>query len=170
MTSSYQTTGEDARASAILRTTLSAYVITAALAGVAAQATITTFVIDKRDHLDAFYAVAGVGFVGLLASAVVGALGISEIYDEGATGVWSRDTGHGKLNAQGLLVLLGIVFVVASVFIGKTKTSSPAPSPALARVTVAVESLRQRDAVMSARLRALHQEVNRLRLQLRRRH
>jgi hypothetical protein len=184
MTASYKTEGEDARASALIRTTLGAYVITAALAGVAGQATITTFVLDKRDHLAWFYVVAGAGFVVLVASAVAGALGISEIYDEGATGAWTRKTGHGKLNAQGILILLGIGFVVASVFLGQTKTSDPSTSPEIGRLAVALDglrkqeaavstqlhALRQRDAAVSKQLHALRKELIRLRLDLRRRH
>src|SRR4051812_8880661 len=114
-------TTEDLRTAATLATSLSSYVITAVLAVLGAQAVVATFVIDRRTHLAAFYAVSAAGTAALIISIIVGGRGIYEIIGNGAKGTWAISTRHGKFNVQSVLALIGTVLVVASAFLGDAK-------------------------------------------------
>lgn len=115
------TSVDDARTASGLVTSLSSYVITAALAVLGAQAVVATFVIDRRKDLTAFYGVSAAGTAALILSIVVGGLGIYEIALAGASGNWKVTTRHGKFNVQAILALVGSVLVVISAFLGHAK-------------------------------------------------
>lgn len=123
MSNSARPTGsaDDLRAASNLTTTLSGYLITAALAVLGGQAIVVTFVIDKRNQLEAFYAVSAVGTASLVCSIILGGAGIYEIVHAGARGEWKVSTKGGKFNLQAVLALLGAVLVVASAFLGHSK-------------------------------------------------
>jgi hypothetical protein len=112
---------EDRRTAAGLTTTLSSYVITATLAVLGAQAVLTTFVIDRREHLASFYAVGGTGTALLITSIIFGGLGIDEIISGGFAGDWKIRTRGGKFNIQSWMALIGTILVVASAFLGDPK-------------------------------------------------
>lgn len=98
MSNSARPTGsaDDLRAASNLTTTLSGYLITAALAVLGGQAIVVTFVIDKRNELEAFYAVSAVGTASLVCSIILGGAGIYEIVQAGARGEWKVSTKGGK--------------------------------------------------------------------------
>jgi hypothetical protein len=123
---------EDRRAAANIVVTLSGYVITAALAVLGAQAVVTTFVLDKREHLTWFYVVPGVGAALLVLSIILGGKGIGEIVKSGAGGSWTTHTRYRKFNLQSICALAGTVLVVASAFLGDTKPSNPSNPPSRA--------------------------------------
>jgi hypothetical protein len=104
-----------------LVTTLSGYVITAALAILGAQAVVATFVIDRRQHLTGFYVVSASGTALLIGSVLLGGAGMDEIVRAGANGNWKIRTRYGKFNWQALLALAGTVLVVVSAFLGDPK-------------------------------------------------
>jgi hypothetical protein len=112
---------DDRRAASSLVTTLSSYVITAALAVLGAQAVLATFVIDRREHLTSFYVVGGCGCAALILSIIVGGAGVYEIIAAGARGDWKVTTRGGKFNIQVWLALLGTLLVIASAFLGDPK-------------------------------------------------
>jgi hypothetical protein len=116
-----EATQEDRRAAASLVTTLSSLVITASLAVLGAQAVITTFVIDKRENLGAFYVVALGGAAALIGSIVLGGLGVYEIASAGARGKWKVTTEGRKFDLQSLLALFGTALVITSAFLGDAK-------------------------------------------------
>jgi hypothetical protein len=120
-------TDEDRRAASNLVTTLSGYLITAALAVLGAQAVVVTFVIDRRDHLTSFYYVSGFGMAGLVGSIILGGAGIDEIVVEGAKGNWKIRTRRGKFNWQAILVLVGAILVAVSAFLGSPKLKPTNP-------------------------------------------
>lgn len=125
MTSDGGGTADDRRTASGLVTTLSSYVITAALAVLGAQAVLATFVIDRREHLTAFYVVSGCGTAALVLSILVGGAGIYEIISAGARGEWKVMTRRRKFNTQVWLALIGTILVVASAFLGDTKPVNP---------------------------------------------
>jgi hypothetical protein len=112
---------EDRRAASSLATTLSSYVITAALAVLGAQAVIVTFVIDKRRGLSSFYAVGGAGTACLVLSIILGGRGIWEIIQAGSGGNWEISPRNQKFNWQAILALAGTLLVVASALLGQPK-------------------------------------------------
>jgi hypothetical protein len=118
-------TADDRRTASGLVTTLSSFVITAALAVLGAQAVLATFVIDRREHLTAFYVVSGCGTAALVLSILVGGAGIYEITSAGARGEWKITTRRRKFNIQVWLALIGTILVVASAFLGDTKPTNP---------------------------------------------
>ena len=137
-------TADDKRAASNLVTTLSGFVITAALAVLGAQAVVATFVIDRREHLTWFYVVSGFGAAALVLSIIVGGLGIDEIVAAGARGEWKHRTRGGKFNIQSILALIGAILVMASAFLGDTKKT---PAKAAARgATAQASSLASRSS------------------------
>ena len=130
-------TTDDRRTASGLVTALSSYVITAALAVLGAQAVLATFVVDRRQHLTAFYVVGACGTTALVLSILVGGSGIYEIISAGALGDWKIRTRRRKFNAQVWLALIGTILVIASAFLGDTKPSSDAPQE---RVSIAREA------------------------------
>jgi hypothetical protein len=112
---------DDRRAASSLVTTLSSYVITAALAVLGAQAVLATFVIDRREHLTSFYVVGGFGTAALVGSIIIGGAGVYEIISAGARGDWRITTRGGKFNIQAWLALIGTILVIASAFLGDAK-------------------------------------------------
>lgn len=117
-------TDEDRREASSLATTLSSYVITAALAVLGAQAVITTFVMDKREGLTWFYVISGLGAACLIGSVILGGRGIWEIVGNGFEGNWDINPRNQKFNVQALLALAGTIFVVASAFLGHPKPTT----------------------------------------------
>jgi hypothetical protein len=115
---------DDMRAAASLTTALSSYLITAALAVLGADAIVATFVIDKRQHLIAFFVVNAVGLVALVFSIIFGGRGIYEIVKSGYEGEWRIKTRHRDFNCQAILVLLGTILVVVSSLLGCPKFSA----------------------------------------------
>jgi hypothetical protein len=116
-----QASPEDRRTASSLVTTLSSYLITAALAVLGAQAVLTTFVIDKREHLIWFYLVGGLGTVALVGSIALGGAGAYEIIAAGSRGDWKITTRGSKFNVQTWLALIGTILVIASAFLGDAK-------------------------------------------------
>jgi hypothetical protein len=112
---------EDRRAAANLVTTLSSYIITASLAILGAQAVLTTFVLDNREHLGGYYVVGGLGTCALVGSILVGGAAIYEIISAGFVGDWRITTRGRSFNTQALLALLGVILVIVSAFLGDTK-------------------------------------------------
>jgi hypothetical protein len=112
---------DDRRAASSLVTTLSGYIMTAALAVLGAQAVLATFVTDKREHLTSFYVVGGFGTAALVGSVIVGGMGVGEIIGAGARGDWKIKTRGSKFNIQAYLALIGTILVIASAFLGDSK-------------------------------------------------
>jgi hypothetical protein len=111
----------DRRAASSLVTTLSSYIITAALAVLGAQAALTAFVIDKREHLTPFYVVGGLGTAALVGSIIAGGTAVYEIIVAGAQGDWKIKTRGGTFNLQASLALVGTILVIASAFLGDAR-------------------------------------------------
>jgi hypothetical protein len=127
---------EDKRAASSLATTLSGFVITAALAVLGAQAVVATFVIDRRDHLGSFYGVSAAAAAALVLSIIFGGLGIDEIIAAGAGGNWKHRTTGGKFNIQSILALVGAILVMASAFLGDTKKAPAKATKTATEMTV----------------------------------
>jgi hypothetical protein len=118
-------TPDDRRAASSLVTTLSGYIMTAALAVLGAQAVLATFVIDRREHLTSFYVVGGFGAAALIGSIIVGGKGVGEMIGAGARGDWKIKTRGDKFNIQAYLALIGTILVIASAFLGDSKPPQP---------------------------------------------
>ena len=114
-------TADDRRAAANLSTTLSSYVITAALAVLGADAAIVTFVLDKRTDLTWFYRVNIAGAALLVIGVILGGRGIWNIIEDGANGDWQTKPGYRLFDFQAWFVLLGAVCIFVSVFLGTPK-------------------------------------------------
>jgi hypothetical protein len=165
---------ESARAAAGMRVTLSTFVITAALGAIAAQATLTTFILDKRTNLAWYYVAAIFGLAFLVISIVFGAKGITDIYKDGYCGNWLKETGGGKLPAQAIFAVLGLFCVALSTFAGDTKAQASPELRRIAKLERAVESqqmqlrsLNTRDAGVEESVKELRTAVERFRTQIR---
>ena len=125
-------TDEDKRAAVNIETSLSSYLMTAALAVIGAEAAVLTFVLDKREKLGSFYFVSGLGFLLLVASIYHGGRGIMEVYKNGFAGKWGVQTSKRDFNRQAILSLLGVILVFASVVVAMCIATPKPQKPSLA--------------------------------------
>jgi len=122
---------EDQRSAANIYTSLSSYVITASLGVIAAQAALAVFVLDKRDHLFWFYFWMIAGVIASVVSVILGGKGIAAIASGGFAGLWTLKPKHDYFNYQAILCLLGVIFLLLSLFCGTTKAEHPEGCPKL---------------------------------------
>lgn len=115
---------EDQRTAAELRTILSSAVITAALAAVAVEAGVATFVFQHRTNLDWFYFVAFLALLALVVSIWAGAYAIGSIVKKGFDEIWSYSIGRRAYNVQAASAILGLILVVISAFLGDPKKAT----------------------------------------------
>jgi hypothetical protein len=115
---------EDKRAAANIAASLSSYLMTASLGMIAAQAVIVTFVLEKRQNLLAFSIVSIAGFLVFVLSLYFGGRGIHEVYKDGFRGNWKVETSRGGFDRQSKCSLLGVLLVVASLFLGTPKSET----------------------------------------------
>jgi len=116
---------EDQRSAASIYASLSSYVMTASLGVIAAQAALATFVLDKRGHLTWFYIWMVAGIFASVASIVFGGKGIAAIASGGFDGTWSLKPNGDSFNRQALFCLVGMLFLLLSLFCGRPKPENP---------------------------------------------
>jgi hypothetical protein len=116
---------DDQRNAATIYASLSSHVMTASLGVIAAQAAISTFVLDKRDHLGWLLLCMIVGIIASLVSILFGGKGVAAIAAGGIDGAWSLKPDGDFFNKQPIACLLGMFLLLASVFCGRTKPDNP---------------------------------------------
>lgn len=132
---------EDQRSAANIYASLSSYVITASLGVIAAQAALATFVIDKRDHLTWFYTWMILGLLASVVSIVLGGKGVAGIASAGFAGTWTLKPKHDFFNYQALFCLVGMAFLLFSVFSGTPKPENTKATDDIERLSGSVETL-----------------------------
>jgi uncharacterized membrane protein len=132
---------EDQRSAANIYASLSSYVITASLGVIAAQAALATIVIDKRDHLTWFYAWMILGILASVGSIVLGGKGVAGIASFGFAGTWTLKPKHDFFNYQALFCLLGMAFLLFSLFSGTAKPENTKATDDIQRLSRSVETL-----------------------------
>lgn len=111
---------EDLRAAAQLKVSLSSFVITAALAVLAAQGVIVNSVLEKASNSAAFFVISIFAAVCLVFSVICGGKGVQCIITNGENGEWSKRIGS-HFNTQAISVLFGTILVIVSVFFTQPK-------------------------------------------------
>lgn len=132
---------EDQRSAANIYASLSSYVITASLGVIAAQAALATFVIDKRDQLTWFYTWMVLGLLASVVSIVLGGKGVAGIASAGFTGAWTLKPKHDFFNFQALFCLVGMAFLLFSLFSGTVKPENAKATDDIQRLSRSVETL-----------------------------
>jgi hypothetical protein len=145
-------TPEDQRNAATIYTSLSSYVMMASLGVIAGDVALTTFILDKREHLCWFYVWLVAGLLSSVISIVLGGRGIRDIASAGFDGSWSLRPKSNYFNSQASLCLLGILFLVFCLFCGKPKTGPAEPSADMLQLNVAVTRLQSEVDDLKARL------------------
>jgi hypothetical protein len=123
---------DDRRTAANITSSLSSYLITAALGVIAAQTVIVTFILDKREHLLWFYVISVMALVAAIESIYFGGKGIWQLTRRGYEGDWIIRPSGARFNTQAALVLASAFFVFLSVFCGSPKPEKPSVPPELA--------------------------------------
>src|SRR2546423_2907829 len=90
------------------------YLVLGALAAIALDAVVVTIVVDRRDHLAAFYWVNGAAIVALGFSVLSGLLSLRASPPSSRWQIWLTI-------AQAALLLIGTVLVAVSAFLGHPK-------------------------------------------------
>jgi hypothetical protein len=116
----YAGTIEDARAAAALATSLSQYLITAALAILAAETALINALMDKREKLLALKVVACLLLVSCAASIITGARGITMVFQAGFDGNWQKAVGAAPFDLQAKLLLVSVALFAVSLIAGVT--------------------------------------------------
>jgi hypothetical protein len=112
---------EDKRAAVSIRVGLSSSLSSAALAILGAQAALTTFILDKREHLIWFFIWSIVAWVSLVFSIYIGGKGIAEEYKAGYQGKWQDKSKKGQFKLQTLSALFGVISVLFLTICGDSK-------------------------------------------------
>jgi ABC-type molybdate transport system permease subunit len=117
MAASTGASADDLRAAANIAVTLSEYLITVALAVIAAQAGLAAVFIDKRERLLLYYVSSFVALGLLVSSIVLGGKGIALVYHAGFQGQW-QDSAQVSwyFNWQALAVFVGFLVALFSVW------------------------------------------------------
>jgi hypothetical protein len=150
---------EDQRAAANIYASLSSYVITASLGVIAAQAALAVFVLDKRDHLFWFYTWMIAGVLASVLSIALGGKGIAAIASAGFDGAWTLKPKKDYFNYQAISCLMGILFLLFSLFSGTTKAENPQAMEEIHRLNTSVESLRKDLSSLQAQYAALSDAI-----------
>ncbi|HLJ86128.1 MAG TPA: hypothetical protein VKZ53_04855 [Candidatus Angelobacter sp.] len=149
-------TSEDRKAAANIYTSLSSYVITASLGVIAAQAALAAFILDKREHLFWFYFCAIAGLVASVASIVFGGSGINDIAEKGFEGEWTLKLKHDFFNYQAISSLIGIIFLIASLFCGTSKVENTKQTEEIQQLKAAVNKLQSDLVAVQSKLSEDH--------------
>jgi hypothetical protein len=106
---------EDQRAAAAIQVSISSFVLTAALAVIAAEGALVTFYLDKR-------VIDWPGIVALaltpalvVASFIAGGLGLNQLSKNGYSGTWNITAASAQFNWQAIFTLLAACGIIASV-------------------------------------------------------
>ncbi len=134
---------EDRKAVADLRSERALYLITAALAVIAGQATVLTFILGARTDVLAFYFLLGVAFLSAVISITAGLRGIRAVTRAGGAGNWAGTIGRKAFNLQGGFLTLAFVVTAASPILAYA-TGSDRTSPletAVSKEAIAVNAI-----------------------------
>jgi hypothetical protein len=121
----YAGTIEDARAAAGLATSLSQYLITAALAILAAETALINALMDKREKLLALKVVACLLLISSAASIITGARGITMVFKAGFDGKWQEAVAAAPFDLQAKLLLVSVALFAVSLIAGVTAKRRP---------------------------------------------
>lgn len=108
---------DDGRAAAAMATSLSQYLMTAALAIIAAEAALVTAFMDKRTRLGPSYILACLGLVAAVLSIMFGGWAITAVYESGLAGNWRAAVHQAGFERQAELLLAELVLFVLSVVV-----------------------------------------------------
>ena len=111
-------TVEDARAAAAMATSLSQYLISAALAIIAAQAAALNAFVDKRERLGIIYWMAFFTLVATVASIICGGRAIDHVYQAGFEGNWQVGVHEAPFSLQANFLLGGLGSFLISIVVG----------------------------------------------------
>jgi hypothetical protein len=154
---------DDARTATGLAVSLSGYVAAAALAVLAVQAGIATFVMDSREGLTWFYVFVAAAVGCLVLAIILGGRGSWSLIKNGYEGRWTINPSGGVFNWQAVLTLAGLVFVVLSSFAGTPKKDEPGVADRLTPQLLAqTRELRRESTDLAAANARLQGQVNRL--------
>jgi hypothetical protein len=104
--------------------TLSTQLISASLTMIAVLGAFATFIIDKREVGLLFYVLIGISFLAFIKSIFWGAKGIDKARKSGFDGKWNLDDTKKSFNWQALSCVMGLLFFILSIFIGKEKSDT----------------------------------------------
>jgi len=120
---------EDARIAATMKTTLSGALIAAVFAVGAVEAAVVFFFLDKKQKVGVFAILAVTAAIALIASSVLGAKGITEVYKAGYTASWPPDAGKAYFSGQAVTGIVGLILVIWCAFVGRAKRETPKEPP-----------------------------------------
>jgi hypothetical protein len=131
---------ENKRQAVNMAAALSGQLITAALGMIALQGAYVAFAADKKEcHWD-FWSLMLAAFLVFVVSIFCAGKGTAKLYKKGVEGVWNPDLGKCLFKAQAGLCLLGIVFFIWAVFLGR-KDKPSEPNPTQKQLEVVIQGL-----------------------------
>lgn len=113
---------EDIRAAVNITTNLSGQLIAAALAMLAIEGGVVSFVYGQRETEQCFIYLIVLAAVAFVSSIYLAGKGITKLRDSGLNGSWNIQEGKYYFNSQAILCLVGLCcFFISAFLIGKTK-------------------------------------------------
>ncbi len=144
--------------------TLSTQLISASLTMIAVLGAFVTFIIDKRDVGLSFYILIGISFFAFIVSVVCGGKGIDKARKSGFDGNWNLDDTKKSFNLQALLCVLGLLFFILSIFLGKEKTDTQLDR--LSKTEKDIYSIQIIDSLRQVEVTKLKEEIKQINEQL----
>jgi len=144
--------------------TLSTQLISASLTMIAVLGAFATFIIDKREIGSLYYVIIGASFIFFVASIFKGGKGINKARKDGFADNWNLEETKSAFNLQAVFCLLGLLFFISSIFIGKEKNNNELDR--LTRTEKEIYSIRLLDSLQQDEIKNLKQEIKLLNGQL----
>ncbi|RZA01241.1 MAG: hypothetical protein EOP47_11405 [Sphingobacteriaceae bacterium] len=151
---------DDKKDAVTIGVTLSSQLITAALAMIAVIGTFSVFIIDKREVGLCYTIIIGIAFISFIVSIICGGRGINKVREDGFTSNWNLKNSKKHYNRQAILCLVGIIFFIISVFLGKEKSDISKQN--LLKETETIKQLRISDSVTKKKIRLLELKIDSL--------
>jgi hypothetical protein len=152
---------EDQKEAVNIGITLSSQLITAALAMIAVIGAFSTYILDKREVGIFFYTTAIVSGISFVASIFFGGKGINKARKNGFNGNWDIAITKVDFNRQALCSIVGLLFFVTSLFLGKPNADEINEQLTLLRIKLAKKELL--DSANTSSINILKNELNKIR-------
>lgn len=142
--------------------TLSSQIISASLAMIAVIGAFATFVLDKREVGNFYYALIFGAFLCFVLSIYFGGKGINRARIDGFEGLWEISVTKKFFNLQATILLVGVILFIISTFTGTEKETNQKFNSELSKIN----ELQRKDSLNTIEIFKLKEEISKLEMEI----